>query len=234
MSNRVRLLLAGAAGSALLFVGLLFYYHWAIQQVEPYYSAALSIDRIRLQDASLKLESRLTTLVSDAVENPSWQAVFSEEEINGWLAITLPEKFPSLLPSSVTDPRVKISDQAATLGFQYQEDDFQTCISVQIALKVIDSDTLAIHLLKAQAGKLPIPLAQIVDKISEQSIQQQIALHWTQQDGKPVALIPINSLLSGKHVDRTLQMVELHRGELFLAGSSKQQAIAKRKLDSPK
>src|SRR5689334_16187817 len=37
-----------------------------------------------------------------------WEARLTQEQVNGWLAIDLPTKFPHALPSGVSDPRIAI------------------------------------------------------------------------------------------------------------------------------
>jgi hypothetical protein len=221
MSGRLRLVIIAVGCVAVLAVGLMLYCRWAIRQVQPFYSAALEIDPRALEDASLKLEGRVSALVSDAVENDTWQAAFSDEEVNGWLAAVLPAKFADLLPETISDLRVGFSDGKAAIGFRYQDADFDCVVSLRVNAVVDDTDVVAIRLLDAHAGTLPIPLAQIVASIAEGALQQQIAVRWTQQDGDPVALIPIGGMLSTSEVERRLDAVEFHQGELYVAGSTK-------------
>ncbi len=48
-----------------------------------------------------------------------WSAVFTDEQINGWLAADLPEKFPQLLPPEIQDPRVVFAPGQLQLACRY-------------------------------------------------------------------------------------------------------------------
>ena len=119
------------------------------------------------------MECCVAALVSDAKEQPSWQAAFSDREVNGWLAIALKEKFADLLPPSILDPRVAFEAEEAVIGFRYQDKDFTTVISVRVNAWLSDPDVVAIRLLKAHVGTLPIPLTKIVDQMT-QALQKQV------------------------------------------------------------
>ncbi|NOY41696.1 MAG: hypothetical protein GXP26_07670 [Planctomycetes bacterium] len=221
MSRRVRLSIAVAGSLAAIIAGLFLYGKWAIHQVQPFYSAALQVDPDTHISASLEMESRVSALVSDAAEQSHWQAAFSDDEVNGWLASSLTEKFPGLLPEAVSDPRVAFSDGIAALGFRYQDDHLNSVLSLRASAVIDGTDIVALRLLQAHVGTLPFPMAKIVEAITDGARQQQIAIRWTQQDGDPVALIPLTGLLSTPKVERRLDVVEFHEGELYLSGSTR-------------
>ena len=79
---------------------------------------ALRIEPEVLQRGSRELESRATALDSDAQQRGEWQALFTTEQINGWLATQLSEEEQSTLPTNIRDPRVAIADDMLTLGFR--------------------------------------------------------------------------------------------------------------------
>ena len=166
------------------------------------------------------MECRVAALVSDAVEEPTWQAAFSDTEVNGWLAITLKEKFADLLPESILDPRVAFNDNEAVIGFRYRDENMTTVISVRVDAWIDKTDVLALRLRKAHAGKLPIPLKKIVDNMNQAAEKIQFPITWTQQNGAPVARIPLQDVLSTEAELRRLETVELHKGELYLAGTT--------------
>jgi len=220
MSGRTRIfvgLSAALALTAAIFVGFAMR---AVHQVQPFYTAALEVDSNTLADESHAMERRVATLVSDAKQQPSWRAVFSDREVNGWLAVALEEKFADLLPTSIVDPRVAFEAEEVVIGFRYQGKDFTTVISVRAKAWISDADVVAIRMLSAHVGTLPIPLTKIVDHINKAAHKLQVPLRWTQQDGAPVALLSLPGVLSAEGELRRLDVVELHEGELYLAGST--------------
>ena len=74
------------AAVLILVVGGAYY---ATRQVRPFYEQALRLEPEAAQRGSRELESRATALYSDARQAGQWHAVFTAEQINGWLAVQL-------------------------------------------------------------------------------------------------------------------------------------------------
>jgi len=220
MFRRIKIVVAVVGAIGLTAIIVLGFAMRAVHQVQPFYTAALETDSSKLVDESHAMERRVAALVSDAQEQPSWQAVFSDREVNGWLAVALKEKFASVLPESIVDPRIAFEDEEVVIGFRYAGKDFVTVISVRANAWIADTDVIAIHLLKAHAGTLPIPLVKIVDALNDAAGKLKFSLRWTQQDGTPVALLSLPGVSSTEVESRRLEIVELHNGELFLKGST--------------
>ena len=220
MFRRIKIVVAVVGAIGLTAIIVLGFAMRAVHQVQPFYRAALATDSSKLVDESHAMERRVAALVSDAQEQPSWQAVFSDREVNGWLAVALKEKFAHVLPESIVDPRIAFEDEEVVIGFRYVGKDFVTVISVRANAWIADTDVIAIHLFKAHAGTLPIPLVKIVDAFNDAAGKLKFSLRWTQQDGTPVALLSLPGVSSTKEETRRLEIVELHNGELFLKGST--------------
>jgi len=220
MSRRIQIVVAVVGAVALAATIVVVYAMQAVRQVQPFYTAALEIDSSTLAEASHAMECRVAALVSDASAASRWQTVISDSEINGWLAVALKEKFADLLPEGILDPRIAFETDEVVLGFRYQSEDFSTVISVRANAWVSDTDVLAIHLLKAHAGTLPIPLVKIVETLNAAARKLDFTLRWTQQAGTPVALLSLPGVSSTEEESRRVEIVELHEGELFLKGST--------------
>lgn len=220
MSCRLKIVVAVAVSVVLTATILVGYALQAVRQVQPFYTTAIEIDASTLAVESHAMERRVAALVSDATGQTSWQAVFSDREVNGWLAVALKEKFADLLPEGILDPRVAFETDQLVVGFRYQENDFATVISVRANVWIADTDVIAIHLLKAHAGTLPIPLVKMVETLGEAAKKQKLPLRWAQREGTPVALLSLPGIFSTEKESRRLEIVELHQGELFLKGST--------------
>ena len=129
--------------------------YYAARQVRPFYQQALGIEPEVLERGSRELESRATALYSDARQGGKWHALFTAEQINGWLATQL-ENQQSDAPSSIREPRVAISPEILTLGFQTFSGGVETVISVEASVFVTDEGAVAIRLMSVRAGALPL------------------------------------------------------------------------------
>ncbi len=222
MSRRVRTGVVIVGVGVLLTLLTIGYVRQAVRQAPRFYAAALEIDPQLLTHASREMESRVAALYSDAIQEPTWQAAFSETEVNGWLTVALGERYSEILPESITAPRVAFDEAQCQIGFQFQGQGYQAAISVQVSVFVADTDELAICIQSANMGMLPLPLAKIVDPLTKWAQEQKIALRWTKHKGSPVALFPLQEILSTDSERRQLKAIELHPDELVLAGKTLQ------------
>ena len=88
-----------------LAVGVYFLYR-STQFPPAFYQLSLDVDEEISAVEGDEFEVRILNLQNDARSNEQWQAIFTEAQINGWIASDVPEKFPDLLPDAVLEPRV--------------------------------------------------------------------------------------------------------------------------------
>lgn len=212
----VTLVVGGAM--ALGVIGAVVYFRTALARAVPFYVEALASDPAEMERASRELESRLAAVYSEAQKTGRWHATFTAEQINSWLAVELPNSFPDLLSQDFRDPRVAISAEGVSLGFQTKVAGVETVIAVVTDMFVDEHGLLAIQLRSVQAGSLPLPTKDIVDRTQRAIKRSRLPCHWSQSTGDPVLLVNVSELVSGEHQQRELETVELHDGEIYLAG----------------
>ena len=113
------LIVAIAALAVILGGGALAIYR-ATHATPKFYEQALARDPASQKQASEEFLQQATALASDVEQNDRWQIVFTAEQINGWLAVDVPENLPDVIPKEVRDPRVAISPGEATLACRYK------------------------------------------------------------------------------------------------------------------
>ena len=69
-------------------------------------------------------------LRNDICNEPTWEAVFSDQEVNAWLAEDLVTHFADQLPPEVHDPRVLFETDRVILAFQLEKGSLQSVITV--------------------------------------------------------------------------------------------------------
>ena len=217
---RKRIILIGSVLTGLLVIVacLLLAAYQATQHVPTFYAEALALDATREADASHELGTRVTTLYNDARRSGDWQALFTSEQINGWLAVDLVQNHGQMIPDGVHEPRVKISPEMITLGLRYEEDNLSTVFSLGVEAYLHEPNLVALRIRKVRAGALPLPLTKVLDEISKAARQLEVPLRWSQVDGDPVALLSIEP---GRDKDDNLlwlDRLELHEGEIYVAG----------------
>jgi hypothetical protein len=207
--------------AALTGVGLLLAYR-ATQQVPEFYDHALQVEVDKQQQAGEVLERQVLELHNEVRESGRWEAVFTDQQINGWLAYDLPEKFAELLPEEVSDPRVAIDPRRAQVACRFKSPRFRAVVSVDLEVHLTEEpNVLAVRIHQARAGMLPLPLKRFLDEISAQARRADVMVRWSQSDGDPVALVTVPTRHEGyPQRELHLETVELRDGEVFLAGRS--------------
>src|SRR5262245_59115575 len=112
-------LLVGMLTLALVAAATLLGLYRASQQVPPFYERALATAATD-PDRGDRFERQALALHKQVRHAGHWEARFSEDEINGWLAAALPDKFPQALASGISDPRVAIEGEVLRLALRYQ------------------------------------------------------------------------------------------------------------------
>jgi hypothetical protein len=230
MARRIRIAaLASVAASAalVLVVGGAYY---AARQVRPFYEQALRIEPEVLKRGSRELESRATALYSDARQQGQWHALFTAEQINGWLATQLAANENGELPANLRDPRVAISPEALTFGFGTTLGGVETVVSVDATVFLTDEGAVAIRFMSMRAGALPTPVLPFADRIAALCQELSLPIRWTQQEGQPVAVVEIQSDPSTEKRQFYIDSIELGEGELYVAGHTEVGASARRPL----
>jgi len=220
-----------AAIFMLLGIAVLALYQ-AAQREPEFYQQALTMAPAKQAEAGDELEQHLLDLHNDVHAAGTWEAVFTEEQINGWLAADLPDKFPQVLPPGTQEPRVAIDPEFVRVACRFDNGKLRTVISCALDLDLTtEPNTLAVRISKLRAGALPVPLKQFFDKISSQAQRADIPLQWSQIEGDPVALVTIPTRHDDYvHQEIYLDVIELREGEVYLAGHTQRASAETRNV----
>jgi hypothetical protein len=216
----LRIIAVVAAGILVIAAVLLIGVYRASQHVPTFYQKALQREPVRQAKAGDQLERQVLELHNEVKEEGHWQAIFTDEQINGWLAADLPEKFPKALPKEVTDPRVAIEPREVKIACRYKAEKMSAILSLALEIHLTDEpNVVAVRIRKARAGALPLPLKQWLDRISKSAEKANVSLHWAQVDGDPVALVTVpREHKEFQHRILAVETIEMRTGEIYLAG----------------
>jgi len=192
--------------------------YWASQSVPRFYRDALEQEPTAQREASEQLLENASALASNASKEGRWSALFTASQINGWLAVDAVENHPELLSADVSNPRILIQPGRATFACRHGKGALSTIVTLSIQLHLVEPNVVALRIESARAGVLPIPLAQILEGVSEAARRLKLHLAWRQVDGDPVALITIPPARDSEDTEYRLESLELREGEIYLAG----------------
>lgn len=214
MNRRLAVWVTG--GLFALGLGLLAWGFWAARRVPSFYAAAVAVPVEAQREASDRLLESAAALASKVQKEGQWQAIFTTDQINGWLATELNKSFPGLLPDYVADPRVTVCPDGILFGCRYLQGDVETVVSMRAELHVNESNVLKVRLSHARAGAFPLPLGKVLEGVTRAATDAKMQLSWLQADGDPVAVIRLHP--ADEHVFYRLEKLQLGDNEIFLAG----------------
>ncbi len=205
------ILITGAAVTALWLA------YRATQVVPDFYQSVMVHDVDCQARAGAELESRGATLLGDVQRTGTWEATFTAEQLNGWLATQLKRKFPDLLSNAVHQPRLALRNGRIDLGFRLHRKSFTSVVSVQLGIGMAEPNVIACRVHGVRAGTLPLPLKSVLDEISRLARHWELDIRWAQSEGDPVALVTFSTPDDDVRA-RTLEEFVLLDDMLYVAG----------------
>ena len=191
----------------------------AVRQIPDFYQEAMTQEVVHQDQAGEQLEKQVLDLHNDVQLEGRWQAVFTDDQVNGWLATDLVQEFPHLLPSKLRDPRVAIRHDRVRMACQYRTQRTNSVVSLDVDVFLTNQPNIvAIRIRKARAGLLPLPLKYVLNEISKAARKVDLSLRWTQTEADPVALLTIPTQRDQDNRVMVLETLQLREGEVILAG----------------
>lgn len=215
-----RLAISAAMLLALFVGGVLLLLELAKAEPE-FYRKALLVDEKLQQKFGSEMERKILDLRNSVLLGEAWSAEFTEDQINGWLAWDMKEKFPDLVPPEISDPRIAVENQSMKLAFRCSVKPFR-------GVAIIEADVfmtgvvnqLGIRIKSVHSGKIPVPVAAFADQISEQLNRSGIEIEWDTEEDDPVAIVQLPDELikpqGGSYIE--LQQIVVGTQEISLSG----------------
>jgi len=212
----IALVLLGVAVGALVAF-------WRALLFEPaFYRQALDVAAYRQAAASDELEQAVRQLHDRVQHERSWEQIFTDEDLNAWLATELPRQDSRLLPSGVSEPRVVIEPGRVRVAARYEVGGLSTVVSLECEVfQGEEPNVVGLRIGRVRAGAVPIPLDRWVEQATAAARRSNLPIRIDAAGDAPVVLITVPAQ-SEAWPDRrlTLQRVELLLGRVILGGRS--------------
>jgi len=224
MVRRLRLIIAIFSGSLAALAIAAGWFYWASHRVPPFYAAALAEPTETAHEASDALLRGVAALFNDLRHAGHWQAQFSIDQINGWLADDMLRNHPTLFPSEISEPRLGVENDRLMLGFRWHGKRWTLVVSLEAELYLREINVVAVRIHKLRAGSLPLPLEDLVDDLVAAGRRLDLQIDKRQLDGDPLLLIAPPQ--DGEYNDSLVQLeaLQLRDGQLYLAGRTEKGA----------
>lgn len=205
---------------------------WLSLTREPeFYRAKIAISNRQRRAQAKRFVARSLQLRNDIANEPSWEAAFSDEQVNSWLAEDLVTHFADQIPAGVHEPRVAFESDRVTLAFQLDEGPIRSVVWIVVKVRVPEPNTLALTLEKIRAGLLPISADRFTDRITRQAQRHGLEIRWERDGDLPVAIL--HYVPDPKRSDVVLEQLQVLNGEIRLSGRSSRSRGANAGLSLP-
>jgi hypothetical protein len=214
---RKRATIAGVVASlALLFPAAA----WLSLTHEPTFYRALvaSVPREQREAKAKRFVASSLQLRNDITNERDWQAVFTDQEVNAWLAEDLITFFADQIPPEVHEPRVAFGPDRITLAFQLDRGPIRTVIWVVAQARIPEDNVLALTFEKIRAGVIPISAERLMGPITARAREQGVDVRWSREDDLPVATIRFGPDQGSSDV--VLERLSVRQGQIRLTGRS--------------
>jgi len=210
------------AGLILVLGGLLVAAYVSMTRIPKFYRQALLISNSENSLAGREFEGRLADLVNQIRNEDVWSVCWTDQQINGWLAVDLPRKFRGVVSQSLIHPRIAIDEDELRLAFQFQRMGLRGIVEIRGEVFSTEVDNqIALRVEYARCGFFPIPVAWWAERLQVALTDWDIGIEWTELENDPVALINLPPTLGFHEEQRVvLQGIQLSPSTIALAGQT--------------
>jgi len=223
--GRTRRWLLGSLLVFLLVVVALVWGAYHLSQREPdFYKAALLQTPEFNKRKGAELEATVMEIYNAVLEEGPWRGEVTQDQINGWLAIELPEKFPELLPEDVIkDPRVAIHHGEISIAGRAHYQEIQGIVVGKLdVFKTDQNNQFAIRFRSIYTGIIPIPIKPFADEISKGLNHKGYRTMWTELEGDPLltVIVPEEDLLIHGLYRLDIQTIDIEEEKIVVSGTT--------------
>ncbi len=193
---------------------------WVSLTHQPgFYRAMVQLPRGEREVKAKRFMAQSLQLRNDICNEPTWEALFTDQEVNAWLAEDLVTHFADQLPPEVHEPRVVFELDRVTLAFQLDQGPFSSVIWVVARPHVPEGNVIELTLEKIRAGVLPVPADRILDRITAYAREHGLNVQWrVGEEGLPI--VTLRYTPDSQRDDVKLEQVQIQQGQIRLAGQS--------------
>ena len=220
MSRRLRIILLIGCGVPVVLIAVLVGVFLALRYEPKFYRDALAVGADVQEKGSDEMLQRVAALVSSVKKTGKWQSHFTAEQINGWLAVDFEKNHHGTLPPFLRDPRVAIEPDRIVLACRYDWRFVSTVLTLTVELYMPEENVLALRIVKARAGLLPMPLGKVLDAISDAAWRSEWRIEWRQTGGDPVALLRVPPPDNAGDLAVKLETIRLGKEGIVVSGST--------------
>ena len=201
---------------------------WYLAGGEPdFYTDALkAVPPAERRAQAEAFAERTVELAREIEYGDAWEQRFTQDEVNGWLAEGLPERFGDQIPNDVSDPRVDLTRPGLVrFGFRLSNSKFDGVVSLAVRPEMVGPNRVALHVEGLMAGLFPLDPKTFAPHVSKYLSKYGVPHEWDLEPesadapgevGVPTLIVRLNPRAANQAV---LEEVEIDAGTVRVAGS---------------
>ncbi len=179
-------------------------------------------ERVRTAERFVQQSLRLR---NDIVNEPRWEAIFQQDEVNAWLAEDLVTHFADQIPPGVSKPRIIFEADRLTLAFTYDRGMVNAVVWVNAEVRVVEPNVMELTILEVRAGMVPIDPSTLLEDIVSFGQKQGLEIRReSTSEGLPLVRVAYASGSPERKV--ALERIQLMPKRLMLGGRSRRPELA--------
>ncbi|MBL9093068.1 MAG: hypothetical protein JNL96_17755 [Planctomycetaceae bacterium] len=194
-----------------------YYFYRGVSAVPEFYAEACAMPIEQAAQASDEFSDQAFDLANDVERLGEWSALFTDQQINGWLATDLVKKHPELLPPGFENPRIHVMDNHGRIGVRYTMAGVPTVAWIDVEAALTPDHEIALRIREIRAGNVPLPLATLMEAITNAAQTMEVPLRWASLEDSPTAIISLPQP-QGDSLRYELRNLKLEPGRLFVSG----------------
>ncbi len=173
---------------------------WALYRamsfVPQFYADRVEWSESQLDEAHEVFIQRTFNTFSELKRKRELEEIFTEEELNGWIAIQGPRLWQRVATMRVSRPRLQLTDKAIWIGAEIHTNWLRGVLWAIIEPAVRGPNVVALKFREVRLGRLPLPTTRLsqllVTGFLSETAGHRVAGFWETANGQPVLVLQID------------------------------------------
>ncbi len=187
---------------------------------EPALLAGQAVPDAAAEREAARLLTKAASLHAAAGRKGAWDAIFTDAEVNGWLATDLPKNHPRLMPAGMSAPRVRFTRDRLAGGARLHWGPLSAFGWVDFDVRLRGVNQLSLTPRDARLGLLPLPQGLVLTRVARAIAATGAKTEIRRLDGEPVLFVSLPSMGGSSAARLRLESLRLDAGDVILAGST--------------
>lgn len=170
------------------------------------------------EQAARRFLAGVSSLHADFVKEGAWEAAFTQDELNGWLAVDLPRNHPQALPRRVREPRIRLRPRRVEIAARLAVAGLRPVVMVGLGVRLREPNQLAVTVEEASLGVIPLPRGPVLAEIRRRFDRLGMVTSVQRLDDQSVLVVYIPSTHESGGMSHWLESLSIADGTVAVSG----------------